>query len=292
MSKRLNRKERIVITFIIILINFFREFKFFFQKIFLKNLRNDLKRISSNSLMQNKTCFVIGNGPSLKLINHNRLVEEDVFVVNFFFNNSWFKKLKSVYYLFTDPAFFNDCTKQRLSNLALKEISDLFNNKSIKKIIIPIQRKKQWLKQFDYNIPEEKMRYYYSSLEFHSGKLKLPKTNQNFYKGQTVIINALLYAMSLGYNKIYLIGVDLTGFLAQYKNSPDIQEHSYEKTDSQIDYIDMSSEDNEFNLKIHGKMFEEFKYLKNIAKSNRIEIFNATPGGALDVFERIDFEKI
>lgn len=292
MSKNFNRKERIIMTMVIIFLNILRQLKFYFQKIFRRDIRNNLNRSSYDNLKPNKTCFVLGNGPSLKLINPAKLIEQEIFAVNFFYKNKWFKKLKSVNFLFTDPAFFNDCTKQKLSKLAIKEILTLSHYESVKKIIIPIHRKEQWLKQFDDDIPGEKMRYYYASIEFHGGKLKLPKPHHNFYKGQTVIINALLYAMSVGYKKIYLLGVDMTGFLEQYQEDSNFQEHSYNKSNTHIDYIDMSSEDNEFNLKIHGKMFEEFKYLKRIAKQNNIQIFNATPGGALDIFERVNFENI
>ncbi|MDA9551195.1 alpha-2,3-sialyltransferase, partial [Flavobacteriaceae bacterium] len=233
-----------------------------------------------------------GNGPSLKRINNNMLINHDVFAVNFFFNNEWFNKLRSVFYFFTDPAIFGDCNKQKLSKQAINEINNLINNTSVKRIIIPFQRKKQWLQSFRSSKDTDKMRYYYSNLEFLSRNTELTLPNGNFCKGQTVVINALLYAMALGYKKIYLLGVDMTGFLVEYEQNSNFQEHSYEKTGSQIEYIDMSSEDNEFYLKIYGKMFEQFKYIKNIADRNNIKILNAAPGGALDVFDRVDFEKI
>lgn len=297
MSEKFQRKERIIMSVILIFLNFYRNLKFIIVKIFNRELRVELKKndndcFNDNLNSKSDLCFVLGNGPSLKKINHDKLINQDVFAVNFFFNNDWFKKLKSVNYFFTDPAIFGDCNKQKLSEIAINDIAKLLDNKSVKRIIIPYQRKKQWLRIFGGVSGMDKMRYYYSNNEFVFNNLKFLKPSDNFYKGQTVVINALLYAMALGYKKIYLLGIDLTGFLEKYELNSNFQEHSYRKSKSQIVHIDMSSEDNEFNLKIHGKMFEQFKYVKKIAEKNNIKIFNATPGGALDVFERINFEKL
>lgn len=52
----------------------------------------------------------------------------------------------------------------------------------------------------------------------------------------------------------------------------------------------------EFNyseeLKALNNLWEQYRIIKYIAARKKIRIYNATIGGVLDVFERVDYDKI
>ncbi len=105
---------------------------------------------------------------------------------------------------------------------------------------------------------------------------------------QSSPIMALLIAMYMGFKEIYLLGVDLDQLWSgEYR-------HFYD--DETLRNVEAVNEDFKvvtplqemFN--IHHILWQQFESLKNIADANGVRIFNATRGGALDVYPRAKFE--
>jgi hypothetical protein len=108
---------------------------------------------------------------------------------------------------------------------------------------------------------------------------------------QSVPILALMLAMYLGGDKLYLLGTDHDHFRSgEYK-------YFYEPTVLKGKDIFVDEKD-----RLRGGWFVEFSALavlwsqyrsvKEIANANGIEIFNATHGGELDEFPRVELEKV
>jgi hypothetical protein len=92
--------------------------------------------------------------------------------------------------------------------------------------------------------------------------------------GYTVTYVMLQIAAFMGYKKIYLLGVD-----CNYK---------YGGTNN---YFGSASEPDTFPHNISG-MLQAYQSAEEYSRSHGFRIYNATRGGALEVFERVDFDSL
>lgn len=95
------------------------------------------------------------------------------------------------------------------------------------------------------------------------------------YSGMTVVYTCLQWAAYLGFKEIFLLGCDFSFS----KNFDSPTDHFYNKIKSNYTF------DYEYVKKGYEKAYE-------YAKSHDIKIFNATHGGKLEVFQRVDFDKL
>mgnify|MGYP005867427375 CR=1 FL=1 len=102
----------------------------------------------------------------------------------------------------------------------------------------------------------------------------------------------------MGFDEIYLLGVDMTGFLEYYEYNKINEQggHFYEKTDEEKQKIKKllieQNLDNEGYLKGIGKTLEHFKIMNSYAQTKKIKLLNASAHGGLDVLERVDYKKL
>ena len=109
------------------------------------------------------------------------------------------------------------------------------------------------------------------------------------YTGESVLISMIQVASSLGIKEIYLMGVD----------------NSYNVPNNQVDelYITSEGESNHFHegYRNNGDIWVEprvdkielqFKAMEKLAKKYNITIYNATRGGKLEVFQRVNFDDL
>ena len=102
----------------------------------------------------------------------------------------------------------------------------------------------------------------------------------------------------MGFEKIYLLGVDMTGFLEffEYNKVNNQWGHIYDISEEEVSKLKKhrikNKYDNEFYLKTYGKTFEHFKLIRNIASDKNVKLINASEYGALDVIPRVDFEQL
>lgn len=114
------------------------------------------------------------------------------------------------------------------------------------------------------------------------------------YTGGTVTYTGLQLAASLGFKEIILIGVD-----ASY------QVHDVERSDSYGTGVLTSKSDdaNHFDPRYFGKgyrwhdpnvntMLQAYRKVHNYGRANGVSVVNATLGGQLEVFPRVDFHDL
>jgi len=105
---------------------------------------------------------------------------------------------------------------------------------------------------------------------------------------QSVPIMALMLALYMGCNEIYLLGTDHDHFLnGKYT-------HFYAKavtsgTDPSVDEAGrvLSSRYEQFHELV--ALWRQYRWLKSCSTGTGVKIYNATAGGALDEFDRVDF---
>ena len=96
--------------------------------------------------------------------------------------------------------------------------------------------------------------------------------------GYTITYSLIQIAVYMGINEIYLLGVDNSFSQPGPKHFVDYEE-------------DKLIELKRWEL-LEQRMESAYKEVKRYSKSNNIKIYNATRGGELEVFTRVDFDKI
>ncbi|MGG7620227.1 6-hydroxymethylpterin diphosphokinase MptE-like protein [Bacillus coreaensis] len=218
----------------------------------------------------NKRCFIIGNGPSLTVEDLDKLKNEITFAFN------------RIYYIFdkTDwrPTYY--CSEDDKTIFKSKEE---INNLKIENKFFPVNF------PWDYKIHFKNAKYYI--FKFGDRNVE-PKFSENIVKGiywgNTVAYTAIQMAVYMGIKEIYLLGVDHNfskmvndkGEIVIDKTAKDYftKEYNNDKEDLYIPNIEVST--------------RAFTAAKKYADKHNIKIFNATRGGKLEVFERVDFDKI
>lgn len=103
------------------------------------------------------------------------------------------------------------------------------------------------------------------------------------YKGNTVTYFALQMAAYMGFSEIYLIGVDhsMTGKESDKQNH--FIENYYEEDEKDKSHYTLSNWDG---------VTKAYEAAEEYSRKHGFRIYNATRGGALEVFERVNFDEL
>lgn len=204
-------------------------------------------------------CFLIGNGPSLTEKDLDKIYEHKVKSIGCNKIYKIFEKTKwrPEYCIISD-------------SIVIEEEKSKFSNECKY-----FMRKVANLEPVDINVE-----LYYANYEnfYPQYPSFSDDITKGVYTGRTVMYDTLQIAMYMGFKEIYLLGVDFswgedgrdTHFCNDYGNDGLIKDAMHYKDELRHAYISA----------------------KNYADSHGIKIYNATRGGYLDVFERVDFDKI
>jgi len=252
------------------------------------------RNITWKNKYEGKSCFILGNGPSLKKQDIALLKGKIVFTVNNMMMTEEYGIIKPTFHLMADPLNFSsdDLVSQELIN---ERFSVLKNHKRKPICIFPIKARSLVLKRDLYF--DDKIIYFMNYGNWSRGELKDINFEKFLPEYNNVIHIAIMAAMYMGFKKIYLLGVDMTSFLVNYeynegKGFDERYAHFYkeEKRMKNLLLKAWSTSNNEIALKNMAKSFEIFRFLKIYGSKKKIEIINLTKGGALDIFERRSFE--
>lgn len=215
-------------------------------------------------------CFIIGNGSSLRISDLEKLKEEYCFAVNriyeLFDETSW----RPSYYVATDDVFIQtsfDIINNIPSQLSFIEF----------KYAKDRQRKDNMLcicKGTDYvpNISRDARIYISEDLSDH------------YCAGYTVTFVSIQLAIYMGFKDIILLGVD-----CNYSRSVD--KNGVLHRDERVqDYFDGKMY--RTTLAYTDGMIECYEVAREYCDSHGIIIRNATRGGKLEVFERVNFDDL
>jgi hypothetical protein len=112
------------------------------------------------------------------------------------------------------------------------------------------------------------------------------------YPGQSVSIMAIQVAIYMGFKEIYLLGLDHDWILRLAERLPT---HFYNPEES---ILEGSAEANwigtnwKNELWCNWNLWDQYEKLKAFAEMKGVIIFNATAGGLLDVFEKVDYDQV
>lgn len=239
-----------------------------YQRLFC---RNHYKKLRDLKKSQSGRCFIIGTGPSMTVKDLELLQDEATFGVN-----SLCKVFRSgrntTWYAFLDEAVWIE-NKDIISNL---DLSKVFYNKNV---LRKLGKKNFFIWKEAvcfYNFPCKHFLDYGVDLNTDFSAC----ADEFVYDGYTIIYSVLQIAVFMGFTEIYLLGADCNYNTAEkmhFVESPN---------DSNLDSPT-------FKNNAGGRsMIECYKVAKKYADSHNIKIFNATRGGKLDVFERVNLEDV
>lgn len=214
-----------------------------------------------------KRCFIVATGPSLKMSDLDILYQNKEFSIGMnriylaFEQTQW----RPDYYMVSDRL----CIQQ--------------DEEKIKSVSLPCKFVSDTYTEF-WNTKEINGMYRFHAHANYVADEKPPFSDDlvyGVYCRATVTYECIQLAVYMGFKEIYLIGVDFS-FSSNY-------------TDKSNHFISTYYNENE-NSKpfyFHAKeSLEAYQAAKEYAETHGIRIYNATRGGKLEVFERVDFDTL
>lgn len=249
-----------------------------------KNVRLSKKRLNRiKGRHEGHQCFIMGNGPSLNKMDLELFKDEYVWGSNrcylLFDRISW------------RPKFYTAVDTRVVPDNA-NEISALTNALNETIFFFPINFRYKNVLQSNTNI------YWYEERYLNEKNLPFSmfsiEADRFVYSVHTVTIAALQLAVYLGFNPIYLIGCDTRYTIPK----------SVKFEDGKSDLLVSTEEDpNHFSPDYFGpgkkwhdphveRMIFHYEQAKRVCDEIGVNVYNATLGGNLEVFPRVDYKEL
>lgn len=227
----------------------------------LKNKRfNNLKKFKN--IHEGKRCFIVATGPSLEYKDLNLIKNEYSFSVNSIVKILDKTDWRPNYFGIQDGYVYEKIEKEIVeSNLSPIFVGHRLQDK--------FKSAKNYYSYFHFSC-------------FHGKHGEMVPLTSDFsneiseivYDGYSVTYSMLQIAVYMGFKEIYLLGTDC---------SYDIKGKQH--------FVESGFFDKQA-LTVGQRMIYAFKKAKQAADSNDFKIFNATRGGMLEVFERVDLDSL
>lgn len=236
---------------------------------------DNLKKLSmykDKYLEKNKRAFIIATGPSLTTDDLDRLKSEITFSVNGIFQLFERTAWRPTYYGIIDEFVYKRYVENGMSidfdNIAT---DGAFVDISMKKLLLENSASLNKVSfvsvfHFDHYVDFESRHFAYTT-----------DLIRGHYSTWTVTNFAINLATFMGIKEIYLLGVDCsyTG-KKQYVNG----------------VIDPKAMSQDAAYRTQQKMIDSYKFINKELCKRGIKVYNATRGGELEVFERVDFDSL
>lgn len=232
---------------------------------FSETRRDSIEKLAAlKDSRKGERCFIMGNGPSLKNTDLSKLRNENTFGLN------------RIYLAFPEMGF------ETTYYLCVNDLVVEQTNEDIRKLTMPrfvTTRAMRWLE------PDDNLYFLYAT---YTGPTFAKDIRKRMWEGATVTYMALQTAFYMGFEQVILIGVD----------------HSFATKGKPNETVVSEGDDpNHFNAGYFGKGFRwqlpdldtsERAYImaREAYKSAGREILDATIGGKLTVFPKVDYDKL
>ncbi|WP_442594291.1 6-hydroxymethylpterin diphosphokinase MptE-like protein [Neobacillus sp. D3-1R] len=227
---------------------------------------------------QGESCFIIGNGPSLTVEDLNMLKNQANFSCNrinlLLDKTDWMP----YYYTFTDSlmasTFFDEVYKMEKKKMFVVVSNTSYNS-----------LKKQLGKDCIF------LRSYYEVENNGLPKFSDDVSKKIFQHGTVTFANIQLAAY-MGFKNIYLLGVDHNfGISKQKDGSINYNKELIGRDHFDENYYKSVEHSKEAAVNVYA-MTEAYLSAKDYCDKRGVKIFNATRGGKLEVFQRVNFDDL
>ncbi len=233
---------------------------------------NDYKTIETfKNKYEGDRCFIIATGPSLRVDDVNKLKNEHTFVVNSFYRIFEKTDFRPSFYVTLEPG----ADKGFLRNGAYEpqkysRIASFMNAKDKGKykgiVYLPVCYQNHYYRLLTPGFDYRKNLKYTEDLLW------------GIYDKYTVTTAVIDIALYMGFKEIYLLGVDC--------NFHGDKVHFVEEK-SDVFWQNKSAAEMQETAMMCG-----YEFLDKETRKRGIRIYNATRGGSLEEFERIDFDSL
>ena len=219
-------------------------------------------------IYKEKRCFIVATGPSLQINDLEMLKNEITFSMNSIYLSYKKTDWRPTYYGIQDPLVYEKIYHEIKDEdfeaaFIASNIAKGFKIKSSKKrFIFPLDL-------LNHQLPNSKINTKFSD-----------DIEERVYSGYNIAYSMIQIAVYMGFKEIYLIGAD-----CDYQQSNKYFEVDKNRGDEK--YFT-----NKFLYENTKKFITAYEVAQNYAKKNNIKIYNATRGGKLEVFERVDFDSL
>ena len=232
---------------------------------------------------EDERCFVFGSAPSIEENDIHKVLDEHCFVANWFPIHYLYKDMEKAYHCISSPTpwwsgrlspSFYHLSKSNQKAIRFWDSSFFFVN-----------QKYHYFKEDELNyvklIPRND--------ETVIPNLQLDIQNPVWVMGTVILDIILPVVYYMGFKEIYLVGCDCDFHLDEHPDWSNV--HFYNLNWMPLWLQQHLRSGQSEGLKPHSLDNEYLAFKKYFEKNNR-KIFNATTGGTLDVFERVDYDSL
>ncbi len=237
-------------------------------------LRNKDKLLQLKGAYQGKRCFIIGNGPSLTAQDLDMLTNEYTFASNRIFKIYEQTQWRPTFYCCQDSVVLENIQPQ-LKGVIPQSKTAFIAASQYKKCDKSIKETPNVVWMPLRFIPPKKNRFVFSE-----------NAEKEIIEGLTVTYSCIQLAVHMGFTEIYLLGVDHNYAIEFDEDGNVVSENKGLKN-----YFG-----GEENQKVVGtppkviQMTRAFISANRYSQNGNFQIYNATRGGKLEVFKRVDFD--
>lgn len=240
-------------------------------------------------------CFVLGNGPSLKMFDFKLLKDEITFTVNQLPRNPDFASLHTNYHFWADNRFFDlreDCPEDMELLQVMKNVNTSDNKPTVFYKVAAYEMIHKYGLDKSLNI------HYYDEYIVNTQKALRKRVDfthrvPNFH---TVVHYTICMAVYMGFKEIYLLGCDCTGLIStiQAKLQEGKSEYGYPISLNEKKRMEKMFAKATFISELKGylNLLYEYEWLGDYCKCNHVKLYNATPGGLLECLPRVSLAKV
>ena len=247
----------------------------------------DQTLLDKNAVFHNahkgRRAFVIGTGPSIQTQDLSPLSSEITISLSGFWKHPVIEQWQPTYYCFTDPMLFDGSETMR------EFFRSLVQRLSTSVFFVPLDAR-------DVIENDELLPLNRTNFVAFSGDLSKQEPQDIDLTGSVpgvmnVAAFCILLAIYMGCSPIYLLGLDHDWLAHQGENR-----HFYAGQGGLEKHPDLKPMLRDWGYKFLMQCalsgWDAYENLLKLANKRNIRIFNATNGGFLDVFERVQYEEI
>lgn len=247
--------------------------------------------LAANSIFEHahcgERCFILGTGPSINLQDLTLLQNEICFSLNSFYLHRDYALIQPKYHVTTGltphpkigPELGEKWFHEMEEKIGYK--TTLFLNYGDRRFIQ------------EHSFFQKNQAYYWQwGARWNRILQDGVDITKVIYPGESVAVVAIQVALYMGFKEIYLVGLD-HDWILRYADR--LYTHFYQPNQSIIEktgVTDWSDVDWKILFQSQVNIWSQYENLRALAQKRGISIYNATAGGLLDVFPRVQYESL
>lgn len=295
MSNNLNQPNKIKYFLPPFIVRFLNSAKSYIE--FLKCKDHVIANKKFKDIHKGKRCFVIGSGPSVNDFDLTLIKDEILIGLNSFYIHPQFKTIFSdtnEKYMLSSPLHGPDdaWTEEKWKEMLQEAELNLTKNCTLFYGLNNYQPNAQEIIDKNNLFKGYKINYYFSSRvedDWYLPKLEHIDFSSNLWSASTSSVLGILLALYMGFDEIYLIGVDNSN-ISLPKDNPRFMkggvEHENEVKISESETFSL----NYFTSYHLSRTLKQYEFMNMLCVNNKI--YNCSKSSMADMFPYVDYYEI